>query len=115
MEDSFEYQRLHTVLCQIKHFVKNKLADLLNIDEPYGKPNSANQEIIKESYLLEDLVELVGYIWPDEHHMKNEFSEELVDESESSLMQDPHRQIKAGIAEKVFELLTVCCWENIPI
>jgi hypothetical protein len=62
---------------------------------------------------LDDLIELMGYIWPDEHYLKNEFQSEEV--SAQNSLQDPHREVKMGIAEKILELLIVCCRDNVPI
>jgi hypothetical protein len=62
---------------------------------------------------LDDLIELMGYIWPDEHYLKNEFHND--DSVINNSMKDPHTEIKMGIAETILELLMVCCWENVAI
>ena len=58
-EESKEYENLLKVVKQIKKFLLNKLPNLINIEEPYGQPNSYNQMLFKESFIIDELIEVI--------------------------------------------------------
>lgn len=57
----------------MKKFLKNKLINIINVDDKYGVPNQRNQDMIRESFFLQEIVQLMDHIWPDEHYLRNEF------------------------------------------
>ena len=88
----------------MKKFLLNKLSDLINVDDDYGVPNKKNQDLFKESFLLEELMEVMEEIWPDEHYLRSDFEQQdQLDKSTSTL--EPHKEVKTRIAGKILELL----------
>ncbi len=75
-EESSEYEKLLNLLKQLKAFLKNKLHNLINVDEAFGVPNARNQNIVRESSILTELIELMVNIWPDESYMLKLFDNE---------------------------------------
>ncbi|CDW76579.1 UNKNOWN [Stylonychia lemnae] len=120
-----EYERILKVIIQLKRFVQNKLSGLINVDEPYGEPNLTNQNLYKESFIIDEIIEIVDLIWPDENYMRKDFSgkslqelndvqsdEESFNSSTFSHNSDVHRETKVKLAEKIFELLKLICHDN---
>jgi hypothetical protein len=70
---------LLNVLKRLKRFLLNKLPNLISVDDPYGVPNDRNQTLLKESFILDELTELMDEIWPDENYMIRDFSSEQGD------------------------------------
>ncbi len=65
------------------------------MDSTFSSPNAINQEMLRESFLLEDLVELMGFIWPDEHYLRQDFAdgeEEEEDEGEDTIQERDESQ-----------------------
>lgn len=58
----------------LKKFLLNKLPGFINVDDAFGIPNTLNQNLFKESFILDELIDLMDNIWPDEQYMKRDFT-----------------------------------------
>ena len=51
--------------------MKNKLENLINVEQDYGRPNKDNQSLVKNACIFKMLADLMERIWPDENELRN--------------------------------------------
>eukprot|EP00347_Sterkiella_histriomuscorum_P006717 403351704 len=132
-DESMEYEKALKVISQLKKFVKNKLNGLIKVEDQCNVPNQEIQAMIKESFIIDVIAELIDQIWPDENYLQADFTGRYNEEisknssfksksSESSFQSsnisdngEVHRETKIRLAEKIFELLRLIVDQNLQL